>query len=294
VLRHNEIAHNNTDDWESIQPGCGCEGGGKFWDTDGATATDNWVHDNRGPGLWADTDNRGFLFAGNYLSDNDGQGIFYEISYNAHIVHNTFVRNGIVRGPTNDGIVAALYVSESGSDRRVHTAYSHTFLISHNVFVDNWSGILAWENPDRFSGSPVNSSFGYSTLVAPKVATVRRCGTPSLIARQPYRSDCRWRTKNLKVTHNRFTMTRSAIPGCAPAIGCGWNVLASNVGTVPDWSPYKGYVVPRAITFGQHNRWSGNTYVGPWRWWVYTLGTEVSWKRWRGKYGQDAGSTFSP
>ena len=36
VLRHNEISYNNTDDWESIQRGCGCSGAGKFWNTEGA------------------------------------------------------------------------------------------------------------------------------------------------------------------------------------------------------------------------------------------------------------------
>ena len=37
----------------------------------GAIVTDNWVHHNHGPGLWADTNNVGFLFQGNYISDND-------------------------------------------------------------------------------------------------------------------------------------------------------------------------------------------------------------------------------
>ena len=48
VLHGNEISGNNTDDWESRKPGCGCTGGGKFWATNGARVTDNYVHDNRG------------------------------------------------------------------------------------------------------------------------------------------------------------------------------------------------------------------------------------------------------
>ena len=47
VLDHNEIAGNNTDDWETHEPGCGCTGGGKFWDVRGARVTNNWVHDNK-------------------------------------------------------------------------------------------------------------------------------------------------------------------------------------------------------------------------------------------------------
>ncbi len=252
----------------------------------------NWVHHNRGPGLWADTNDRGFLFRGNYLSDNDSSGIFYEISYNARIVHNTFVRNAIEEGPSSPGFpIGAIYVSESGSDRRVHTKFRHSLLISRNRFVDNWAGILAWENPDRFAGSPFNSSTGFTTLVSPGVATEKHCSDPDLIGTQPYFDDCRWKTKRLAVTHNRFEMDRSRIPHCTAAAGCGWNGLVSNYGTVPDWSPYKAYVVPRNITFHQHNKWKRNTYVGPWRWLAYTLGNPVSWRRWRGHFGQDAHST---
>lgn len=294
VLRHNEIAHNNTDDWESIQPGCGCSGGGKFWNTDGATVTDNWVHHNRGVGLWADTNDRGFLFKGNYISDNDAEGILYEISYNARIVHNTFVRNAITEGPSSPGFpFAAIYISESGSDPRVHTPFRHRFVISRNRFIDNWAGVMAWENPDRFAGSPYNSSTGFSTLVSPKVATVRHCSDPSLIGTKPYVDDCRWKTKNLRVTHNRFRMDRSHIPGCTADAGCGWNGLVSNYGTVPSWSPYQGYVVPRHISFSQHNRWRRNHYVGSWRWVAYTLGNPVSWHRWRHRFSQDRFSTRS-
>ena len=65
VLDHNEIVGNNRDNWEVLNPGCGCTGGGKFWDTRAAVITNNWVHDNLGPGLWADHNNAEFLFEGN-------------------------------------------------------------------------------------------------------------------------------------------------------------------------------------------------------------------------------------
>ena len=120
VLDGNEISGNNTDDWEDRQPGCGCTGGGKFWETNGARITDNYVHDNRGVGLWADSNNVGFRFEGNYIASNDAEGIMYETSYNAVIVDNTFVRNALVKGPTNPKFPAsAIYLSESGSDERV-------------------------------------------------------------------------------------------------------------------------------------------------------------------------------
>ena len=119
VLDGNEISGNNTDDWEDRQPGCGCTGGGKFWETNGARISGNYVHDNRGVGLWADSNNVGFRFEGNYIASNDAEGIMYETSYNAVIVDNTFVRNALVKGPTNPKFPAsAIYLSESGSDEQ--------------------------------------------------------------------------------------------------------------------------------------------------------------------------------
>jgi hypothetical protein len=296
VLDHNEISGNNTDNWESRQPGCGCTGGGKFWATVGATVSNNWVHDNRSVGLWADTNNSGFLFQGNYIEGNEAEGLMYETSYNAQILNNTFVKNAIVKGPTNPGFpTGAIYLSESGSDSRAPGAYGSAFRISGNVFTDNWAAIVAWENADRFSGSPANSSTGVTTLVNTKVATLAACGTASLITKAPYFDDCRWKTQNIQVDHNTFNLTPSNVSSkCTPANGCGYNGLFSNYGTYPSWSPYQGEVVEDHITFNQHNVWSSNTYNGPWNFMIHAAGNTVSWATWRSStYGQDVGSTLN-
>ena len=34
--------------------------------------------------------------------------------------------------------------------------------------MDNWAGVVAWENADRFAGSPANTSTGNTTLVNPR------------------------------------------------------------------------------------------------------------------------------
>ena len=165
LIDRNEISNNNTGDWEAHVPGCGCTGGGKFWDVNGATITNNYVHDNLSVGLWADTNDRAFEFSGNYISGNSGPGIFYEISYNAKITNNTFVRNGLVDGPTNPGFpTGAIYLSESWwrhAYRRREIFDARHF---GNVFTDNWSGVILWENADRFCNSPGNTSTGYCTL----------------------------------------------------------------------------------------------------------------------------------
>lgn len=294
VLRHNEVVGNNTDDWEERAPGCGCTGGGKFWDTRGALVLDNWIHDNDGAGIWADTNNTGFVIEGNYIEDNYSQGVIYETSYNARIVGNTFLRNGLGEGPGCDCFpVAALYLSESGSDRRAGERFGRVFVVARNRFVDNWSGIIAWENADRFSGSPANTSTGYTTLVNPHVATEQACSDPDLVARRPYVDDCRWKTQHLRIRDNLFSFEPSTTgENCRPSDGCGHMGLFSNIGTVPEWSPYLGDRVEDAITFGQDNVWSGNRYRGPWRFIVHDLGNVVGWRTWRAApYGQDRGST---
>ena len=70
--------------------------------------------------------------------------------------------------------------------------------------------------------------------------------------------------------------------------------LVSNWGSYPDWSPYQGTVVEKAITFEQDNQWRDNHYSGPWRFMALEL-----WNRdpagasgALAPYGQDAGSTL--
>lgn len=293
VVLGNEIVGNNTADWENRRPGCGCTGGGKFWNVTGGVVAQNWVHGNHGTGLWADTNNAGFLFEGNYFDRNAGPALIYETSYNARISFNTFDRNGLVDGPDNAGFpTGAVYVSESGSDSRVRTDYHDEFQITDNHFVDNWGGVVAWENADRFAGSPANTSTGHSTLVAPETATLQACSTPSRIRTKPYFDDCRWKVQHLRVHDNRFVFRPQLLGSrCTVDRMCGFSGLFSNFGTYPEWSPYHGTVVERQITFQQDNHWTDNTYVGPWRFLALEQGNRVSWRQWRAApYRQDAGS----
>lgn len=296
VVRGNEIVGNNTDDWEARYDGCGCTGGGKFWESSQARVVRNWIHHNRSVGLWADTNNAGFLVAGNLIARNDSKGIIYETSYNARFVGNAFIRNGWVDGPQDPGFpTAALYLSESGGDERVGGRFSGELSVLRNRFVDNWSAVVGWENADRFAGSPANTSTGSSTLVNPSVATVAACGDADLIGSAPYVDDCRWKTQGLRVVGNVFRHRPEVIgPACRVSRACGFVGLFSNWGSYPSWSPYQGDVVERAITFDQDNLWARNRYVGPWSFMVLEQGNRVGWRQWRARpYGQDAGSVLS-
>ncbi len=300
TVDHNEIAGNDTYNWERHVPGCGCSGGGKFWAVAGAVITDNWVYDNHSVGLWADTNNRGFDIAGNYFEDNYDVGLQYEISYNALIRDNVFVRNGLGQGPRNSGFPdGAIYISESGSSRRVPGPYNISFLITGNRFVDNWSGVILWENSNRFCGSPANSSTGSCTLVDPAVANIHTCDKAHLAGARPSRMDgyfnlCRWMTQNVMVERNTFDFNPRAIgPLCTPANGCGIQGIFSEYGSYPSWSPYQGTIVERHITFDQDNHFGHNTYNGPWQFMAFQLGDFVSWSSWRGHYHQDVTSTLN-
>jgi hypothetical protein len=292
VVDHNEVAGNNTDNWEVRQSGCGCTGGAKFWGVSGATITSNYVHDNLGPGLWADTDNRGFDVEHNYFASNQGEGFIYEISYNLRLANNTFIRNALKAGPNVGGFPApAVYISESGADSRVPGPYGDTLAITGNTFTDNWSGVVLWENADRYCGSPANTSTGECTLVDSKVATIGACKALHQ-ATAPYYGDCRWKTQNVLVSRNRFSFDPAHIgPACTPAKYCGFNGIFSQWGS---WSPYHGPSVENHITFDQNNHFTSNIYTGPWQFMVHEQGNTTSWSTWRDNpYRQDAGSTMN-
>jgi len=87
---NNEIAHNNPNNrydygWEA--------GGTKFLRTTNLYLANNNVHDNHGPGLWADHNNYNTTYEKNLVRDNYGPGILHEISYDAVIRNNTITGN---------------------------------------------------------------------------------------------------------------------------------------------------------------------------------------------------------
>ena len=319
----NEISYNDTCNWEDAVPDpvpsneiqancahqgqnsdCGCSDGGKFWQVDGATVTDNYVHNNYDVGIWADTDNTGFNVSGNTFTDNWSVGYQEEISYNFSITDNTFTDNAWGTGAGNAGFPeGAIYVSESGGDSRVPGPYSGTALISGNTFTDNWSGVVLWQSPGRFCSDGFD---GVCTLVNPSVFTQTSCGahlgtaTPS--GNPDYFDGCLWKTQNVSVSDNVFNLTQADIPGCELSTNsCGQNALFSQYGTI---APYQAYVVPENISNNQDNIFSDNAYNGPWSFLGFSQGDNVTWAQWTAGFddgsgsndhfnGQDAGSTIN-
>ncbi|MFI6301343.1 right-handed parallel beta-helix repeat-containing protein [Amycolatopsis thailandensis] len=287
LVEGNEITGNNTDDWEKQVPGCGCSGGAKFWAVNGADIRGNWVHHNHGAGLWADTNNNDFLIEDNLIEDNEAEALFYEISYNLVVRDNTFRRNTLVQGRAfaargDDFPVGTIYLSESGGEPRIPARTSSVEIVD-NVFEDNWGGITAWENADRFCNSPANTSSGSCTLLVPSVSS---CSSPG-IASRPLYDDCRWKTQRVSIHGNKFSHGSS----CTGL--CGRMALLANFGTYPDWSPYRDSSVSDAVTFRQGNRWYDNAYSGSWRFVAHDTSRTLGASAWQGApYSQDAGSGF--
>jgi hypothetical protein len=310
TVTNNEISYNDTHNWEAVQPGCGCSGGGKFWKVDQATVTGNYIHDNLGgAGIWADTDNTGFNISDNYFSDNYGPAVEYEISYNAQITDNTFVDNAWGAGAGNPGFPeGAIYISESGGDSRVPGYSSGSLSILDNVFTDNWSGVVLWESADRFCSSPSQPSAD-CVLTDPALfyyngsATAPGgCGEVDLTGATPgantgtppadYYDGCRWKTQNVTVAGNAFNLTPANVTGCNLSTNsCGENAIFSQWGTYPSWSPYQAFAVAVAITTEQNNVFSDNTYSGPWSFMYHDQLRVVNFSRWRSTYRQDPSST---
>jgi parallel beta-helix repeat protein len=144
LYQGNEIAYNNTNlkvdaTWEA--------GGGKAYDTSNLTFKSNDVHDNGGPGLWADTNNINTVFDGNTVSNNWGPGIYDEFSFNATITNNTVTSNGMPSAPGKGAQLG--WAWDAGIELRRSGALkaSAPVIISGNIVTDNYNAITLVESP---------------------------------------------------------------------------------------------------------------------------------------------------
>ena len=302
----NDVSENNTQ-----KTGSGIEGGGKFWQNGDVVVTGNYVHDNiDSPGLWMDTDNAGFLVQDNYISGNDSAGLMYEISYNADIIDNTFVDNAILGGEGNKGFPSgAIYISESGGNAAVPSTYAGELNIQGNVFNDNWSGVVIYQNANRSSADgsdpgtltpPSGTNIDTWINDAPDICSAHLSETSPV----DYNSLCQWRSQNVTVHDNSFKFNPSdSIYGgqCTETAACGQNGLFSVYSST---SAYPVWTVCNDISNDQSNHFADNTYIGPWTFMYFNQGDMEGPSAWQAgasnvessghNFGaQDVGSTFT-
>jgi len=335
----NEISYNDTCDfsglmnnsamgWRQYQPvparyrnskcgrvaGQGDQGGFKLWQSNGVTIADNYIHNNWGPGGWADTNNANTTWTGNTITNNEGSAIIEEISYNFAITNNYIADNGWADGLNNSSFPqAAIYISASGSDTTFggipacsepscsgQRSYPSRSVISDNRLVDNGGSIFLWQDSNRYcsDGSDVSCTLvgggrsGPFTVSACR-ANIRsasvntttyvgnRTGSPS----EDWWNGCMWETANVRITRNTIDFNPTQIMGCNETAwpDCGAGGIFSEYGSPPNDEP--GWVIPTQLTFFQNDTWSGNSYNGPSSFLVWNQGNgdnPIAWANWTG------------
>jgi hypothetical protein len=336
TISNNEISYNDSQGLydqphSSIQ--CGCAGGIKLLWVTGATIADNYVHNNGDVGIWADTNNVGIDISGNYVSANYTVGIQYEISYNGQITDNTLVDNALGSGPTNGSVhgnvTGAIYLAQSGSDLRVSSTFGATFSVTGNILINNWDGIIVYDNSGRFCDSQGTTGTctlddpsawnGHATTTCDENQDVAATNDPN------YWDLCRWKPMNVQVSNNVLSFNPTAIdallaPGtaqCSLANFCGLSGLyAFNAGGTlqPSGCSTSGNPAFSCgtsdsvnVSYNWGNSFRDNTYYGPWEFWAFNQGDLDNWPTWTGTlsrcsqaqyacptgFGQDAGSSYS-
>jgi hypothetical protein len=340
TVQHNEISYNDTCDhegllnapaigWVNHNPvppqyrpaNCGVivpagnQGGFKLWQTDGVTISDNYIHNNWGPGGWADTNNSNTTWANNTITWNDAPAIEEEISYNFSVTGNYMADNDWVIGVSGSGAFPspAVYVSESGSDTIFggvpacpepscsgQGAYTAQSVISGNTMVDNAGGVFLWANPSRYCSSghdgvcslvdggtsgPFSETTCAANLPTSSVNVATYTGNITGSPAENWWDGCQRLTTNVATTSNTIDFNPVNVAYCTPAQfpACGANGIFSAYGSFPNGQP--GYLIPTAITFWRGNTWSGNIYNGPSTFDAWSQGSganPVSWANWSG------------
>ena len=174
--------------------------------------------------MWFDTNNAGALIEGNYIASNFSNGLIYEIGYNALITGNTFVDNGwgYSRSAAGNVVGEAIYINGSGGDPYVSSNYAGTFTVSDNTLINNWDGIVVYQNSDRicsnnytsdctldhpsvYTDSTCNSSSGDNTASSPQGSNAPDVST------YDYYDYCQWKVNNITVEGNTISFNPTAI-----------------------------------------------------------------------------------
>jgi hypothetical protein len=256
TIEHNEIADNAI---ATCQPSWGCPKG--VWgDVDGVAAgikvfgtlngtiDYNYVHDNYGVGVWPDTNNSGIDISYNYISNNFTSAIQYEASFNANITHNTITGNGwnpegtsqwagypYGFQTTNGGgpgfADGAISIQSSGGSDNIQsgsTRYAGQLNITGNYLVNNFGGIAAFQDRNRFCGEGADGGYGTCTLNG-RYSGGNTTGSPYYVQPTSY-------TDKPTITSGSTSLTatggfQSNYSGSPTKPGSGWMIRAYDSAT---------------------------------------------------------------
>lgn len=337
TVEDNEISFNDTCDfsgllnnkaigWSNYDPvpaqyrnpecgsvqGDGDQGGFKLWRTNGVTIEDNYIHNNWGPGGWADTDNANTTWANNVITDNEDAAIIEEISYNFSITANYLAGNDWIDGLGNPTFPQpAIYISGSGSDTEFggvpscseslcdgQGSYSKQSVISGNELVNNGGGIFLWQDSNRSCADgydqvctlvdggpsgPFTSANCKENLPTAQVNTSTYASIEEGSPAEDWWNGCIWRAENVLVSNNMIAFDPAQITNCTQTAwpACGANGLFSEYGAPSSKEP--GWAIGTELTFFQGDIWKDNRYEGPSVFYAWNQGNQVSWSDWSGQ-----------
>ena len=197
LIEGNEISYNNT---AFFGAGHYAEtGGSKFVNTNGLVVRNNFVHHNRGPGLWTDINNINCLYEGNRVEDNEWRGIFHEISF-ACVIRNNIVRRNGFNSPGASQIEGAGILISDSPDVEVYG----------NTVEDNNAGIMAVD-ADRAADhtSPYGTHNTRNLSVHDNVIRQADAGRAAGVADWDTNSDPYAAGANNRWTRNKYTIGTS-------------------------------------------------------------------------------------
>lgn len=222
VADHNELSYNNMAGFLN-----GFESGGcKFAVSDGTRLSNNYSHDNMGPGLWIDTNNIRAIIEDNTVEDNYDNGIRVEIGF------STIIRNNIVR--RNSIANVDVYFFGAG----ILNQNSRDVEVYGNTLEDNGGGISAIQQ----SRTVPNRLYGYAdfTIDNFNVHDNNVTLTMGLHGVGQTVSDNSWFTSHgVKYTCNTYDLSG------APAKPFGWQNATR---TLTEWHGYGLDVGTCAVT----------------------------------------------
>jgi parallel beta-helix repeat protein len=199
VVEGNEISFNNTKGFDE-----GSEGGSKWTGTVNLVVRDNYFHDNYGTGLWVDGDNLNVLLENNRSVNNDGKGIYYEISCAGTI------RNNVAENNTHSGLelVASQNVEVYG-----------------NTFKNNGYGIRVWQ---QVRGSGPNCQWVLKNISIHDNSITMTTGYTGLERYGSGTSDAVFSDGTVRFANNTYTL----------APGGKYFHWMNNLRTVQEWKGY--------------------------------------------------------
>jgi hypothetical protein len=218
-----------------------------FWSLNG-TIDHNYIHDNYGDGVWPDTNNSGLDISHNYISDNLESAIDYEASYNANISHNVVTGNGwnpkgtsewagwpngyqTSNGGGPDFADGAIYIDNSGGASDVRsgsTRYLGKLNVTGNVLTNNFGGIVAFQDRNRFCGEGPDGGQGTCTVNG-DYSGGKTTGSPYYEQPTSYADDATATAGSVSLSSAAGFLSNYTGKPAAP--GAGWTVAAYNTNT---------------------------------------------------------------